>query len=188
VIRAEARLPRDLRDRWVWWRLPAPRTRNTRLKDLLESDEAVTWLGPARTRALLAQIGPAHRDRLSAGRDAEGGCVAAAFRRIRIERGVKTQRVELRLDGLAGCLRTPGGGSSRQWLIVAEGEHIRSRLITAREGARLMGLFDDYRLPRTATGAFKVIGDGVAVPVVRYLAHTLLEPLCAMRATMAAAE
>jgi DNA (cytosine-5)-methyltransferase 1 len=32
-------------------------------------------------------------------------------------------------------------------------------------------------LPRGATAAFHVIGDGVAAPVVRWLASQLLEPL-----------
>ena len=46
---------------------------------------------------------------------------------------------------------------------------------------RLMGLAEDYRLPARATAAFKVIGDGVAVPVVRFLARELLEPLLEAR-------
>ncbi|MEI9891902.1 MAG: DNA cytosine methyltransferase [Caulobacteraceae bacterium] len=62
-------------------------------------------------------------------------------------------------------------------LVVTQGGEVRSRLVSAREGARLMGLAEDYALPAKATGALQVIGDGVAVPVVRYLAERLLEPL-----------
>ena len=40
-----------------------------------------------------------------------------------------------------------------------------------------MGLGDDYRLPKAATGALHVVGDGVAAPVVRFLAERLIEPL-----------
>jgi DNA (cytosine-5)-methyltransferase 1 len=87
------------------------------------------------------------------------------------------QRAELRLDGLAGCLRTPGGGSSRQLLVIVEGGEARSRWMTAREGARLMGLPESYQLPAGHTAAWRVIGDGVAAPVVRHLAAHLLEPL-----------
>ena len=57
-------------------------------------------------------------------------------------------QAEARFDGFAGCLRTPGGGSSRQFLIEVEGRSIRTRLMTPREAARLMGLPDRYRLPR----------------------------------------
>ena len=188
MVRAQARLPQALRGCWIWWRLSPPPKRNTQLADLLEADEAVSWRNQAQTAALLSQISPAHRERLRAGRSAEAVLVAAAFRRIRMEAGRKVQRAELRLDGLAGCLRTPGGGSSRQLLIVAQGPHVRTRLISPREGARLMGLAEDYHLPPTATAAFKVIGDGVAVPVVRFLARQVLEPLCATAPAVAAAE
>ena len=41
----------------------------------------------------------------------------------------------LRLDGLAGCLRTPAGGSSRQMILVGDEGGLRSRLLTPREGA-----------------------------------------------------
>jgi len=40
-----------------------------------------------------------------------------------------------------------------------------------------MGLADDYRLPKSATNALKVVGDGVAVPVVAHLGERLLRPL-----------
>ena len=99
------------------------------------------------------------------------------FRRTRVEDGQRRQRAEARFDGLAGCLRTPGGGSSRQILVVVDGGEVRTRLLTGREGARLMGLPDDYALPQAATGALQVVGDGVAVPVVRFLAERLIEPL-----------
>jgi DNA (cytosine-5)-methyltransferase 1 len=91
------------------------------------------------------------------------------------------QRAELRLDGLAGCLRTPGGGSSRQLLVIVEGGVTRSRWMSPREGARLMGLPESYRLPAGHTAAWRVIGDGVAAPVVRHLAAHLLEPLIGQR-------
>jgi DNA (cytosine-5)-methyltransferase 1 len=108
-----------------------------------------------------------------AARAVGGRQVAALYRRTRA--GV--QRAELRFDGLAGCLRTPGGGSSRQFLVIVEAGTVRTRVISPREGARLMGLPDDYRLPRRAGAALHLVGDGVAAPVVRRLAEGLLQPL-----------
>ena len=96
------------------------------------------------------------------------------------------QRAELRFDGMAGCLRTPGGGSSRQLLLIVEGAQVRTRVLSPREGARLMGLPDTYRLPARATAALHLVGDGVAVPVVRHLAERLLEPLLAPGPALAA--
>ena len=113
--------------------------------------------------------------------------VGAVFRRMRVEHGRRVQRAEVRFDGLAGCLRTPRGGSSRQVLVVVDGAQVRSRLLGAREAARLMGLPEDYVLPRSATAALEVVGDGVAVPVVRLLAQGLLEPLLSARPEIVAA-
>ena len=116
-------------------------------------------------------------DALAARRDRGERIVGALYRRMRLEDGRKVQRAEVRFDGLAGCLRTPRGGSSRQVLVVVEEGEVRTRLLTQREAARLMGLPDSYELPKAATSALHVAGDGVAVPVVRWLAQELLEPL-----------
>ncbi len=188
VRQAHARLPDALKDAWLWWRLATPGVRNTRLADLLEPDEAVAWRSAVQTEALVAQMAPAHRARLDLARVSGARVVAAVYRRIRREDGQRVQRAELRLDGLAGCLRTPGGGSSRQFLVVAEGGRLRSRLLTAREGARLMGLPDSYRLPASQSAGLKVVGDGVAAPVVRLLAEQLLEPLLGAPGAIVAAE
>jgi DNA (cytosine-5)-methyltransferase 1 len=146
----------------------------------------VRWRTPAQTRALLDQMSPAHRAQVQAALDSGQRRVGAVFRRIRMQDGQKVQRAEARFDGLAGCLRTPRGGSSRQMLVVADKGEVRSRLLTGREGARLMGLPDDYVLPAAATGALHVVGDGVAAPVVGFLAERLLEPLLRSEAVLAA--
>jgi DNA (cytosine-5)-methyltransferase 1 len=96
------------------------------------------------------------------------------------------QRAEVRLDGLAGCLRTPRGGSSRQVVLVVDEGQVRTRLLSPREAARLMGLPEGYRLPTSHTAALHVAGDGVAAPVVRWLAAELLEPLLKARQVLAA--
>src|ERR1035438_5825422 len=102
----------------------------------------------------------------------------AIYKRTRRdESGKSVQRAEIRFDGVSGCLRTPVGGSSRQSILVVEGSAVRSRLLSPREAARLMGLPDSYRLPENYNEAYHLAGDGVAVPVVRFLAARLLEPL-----------
>ena len=72
---------------------------------------------------------------------------------------------------------TPAGGSSRQILLFVEGARLRSRLLTGREAARLMGAPDTYVLPRSQTQALHLAGDAVAVPVVAWLSRHLLVPL-----------
>ena len=172
ILKAHARLPAALRRSWRDWRLAAPPARNADLIDLLEPDDAVAWHEPEAAQRWLDLMSTAHRAQVEARRDGERQ-VGAMFRRMR----EAEQRVEVRFDGLAGCLRTPGGGSSRQAVIVVGGGRARTRLLNAREGARLMGLGDDYRLPPSQVAALKVIGDGVAAPVAGWLARGLIEPL-----------
>jgi DNA (cytosine-5)-methyltransferase 1 len=186
VKAAVARLPDELKARWIWWSLPVPAARNNDLSALMEPDDPVQWRSEAQTRALLAQMSVTHRARVKDVQTMGERRVGAVFRRMRTESGRRVQRAEVRFDGLAGCLRTPRGGSSRQLLLVVEKGRVRSRLLTGREGARLMGLPDDYILPRAATSALHVVGDGVAVPVVRFLAESLIEPLLRPRARLAA--
>lgn len=173
VRAAYERLPEDLRQAWVWWRLAAPPRPNLDLAAMLEPDAAAAWKTPAEAQRLVALMDERHLAKLAEAKAAGERRVGAVFRRVR--QGV--QRAEIRFDGLAGCLRTARGGSSRQLLAIVEGETVRVRHLSPREGARLMGLPEPYRLPMRATAAFHVIGDGVAVPVVRLLAEGLLEPL-----------
>jgi DNA (cytosine-5)-methyltransferase 1 len=173
---AVARLPDGLRKRFVWWRLDAPPKRNTRLIDLLD-ESCENWNTPEQTEKLVLQMSPLQRARLEAMQESGRREVGAVFRRIRIEHGVRVQRAEARFDGLAGCLRTPAGGSSRQLLLFVEGKTLRSRLLSPREAARLMGVPDHYPLPPRQTAALHLVGDGVCVPVVRWLSQHLLAPL-----------
>lgn len=173
---AVARLPDALRKRFVWWRLNTPPKRNTRLADLLDEDSDA-WHGDAQTAKLVAQMSPLQRSRLEALQDTGRREVGAVFRRIRVEHGQRVQRAEARFDGVAGCLRTPAGGSSRQLLLFVEGDKLRSRLLSPREAARLMGVPEHYPLPAGQTAALHLFGDAVCVPVVRWLSQHLLAPL-----------
>jgi DNA (cytosine-5)-methyltransferase 1 len=179
VRAAAAALPPRLAERWVWWRAAPPPRRNTDLAAMLEPDDAVAWHDAAQTQRWLDLMAPLHRARIEALRAGGGRAVGAIFRRMRVEDGGRVQRAEARFDGLAGCLRTPRGGSSRQVIVAVEDGEVRTRLLSPREAARLMGLPDSYRLPSAATSALHVAGDGIAVPVVRWLAGEILEPLLA---------
>lgn len=176
VRAAWQRLDGAARQAWAWWSVPVPPRRNMSLADLLLPDADMDWFGEEQTRDLLALASPLHRRRLDAAAASCERRVAAAYRRVRVENGRKVQRLELRLDGLAGCLRTPAGGSSRQYIIVADEGRVRVRRLVAREAARLMGLADDYRLPASESAGLKLMGDAVAVPVVRALSESLLLP------------
>ena len=176
---AFGRLSEIARRAWVWWRLASPHTRNLSLAELVEArPNGVAWRSEEETRALVSLMNETHRKRLEAARAAGRPAVGAVYRRTRYSAaGEKSQRAEARFDGVSGCLRTPAGGSSRQFLLFVDGGRLRSRLISARETARLMGLPDDYLLPPSYNDAYHLTGDGVVAPAVRHLSHHLLEPL-----------
>lgn len=178
VVEARRRLPPETARDWLWWSLPAPPPRSLALEDAVEAEpRGVRWHTAAETRALLAMMSEANRAKVEEARRAGAPRVGAVYKRIRREAGAKVQRAEARFDGLAGCLRTPAGGSSRQTLLFVEGERTRSRLLSPREAARLMGLPEGYALPANYNDAYRLAGDGVVVPAVRWLAAHLLEPL-----------
>ena len=175
---AVARMPDALRKRFVWWRLDAPAKRNTRLVDLLDDPPiGVEWQSHEQTQKLIGQMSELQRARVDALRESGRREVGAVFRRIRVEHGERVQRAEARFDGVAGCLRTPAGGSSKQILLFIEGDSLRSRLLSPREAARLMGAPDDYPMPDGQTAALHLFGDAVCAPVVRWLSQQLLAPL-----------
>lgn len=180
--RAVERLPDGLRDAMVWWRLPEPDAPTAGLASVIEAQPSgVGWHSAAETRRLLALMSPRNLAKVEVARGTGERCVGGLYRRTRRDAaGQKIQRAEVRFD-IAGCLRTPAGGSSRQTVLIVEGGRVRSRLMSARETARLMGLPDSYRLPASFSAACHLTGDGVAVPVVRHLARWLIEPLLAAR-------
>lgn len=179
VIRAAEALPRALRKSWLWWAPPPPSGPVARLVDLIDVDldRPDLAVDPGRLMALMSEL---NRTKVAHAQSAGGVQIGTVYKRGRPDAGGKVrQRAEARFDGLAGCLRTPAGGSSRQTLMIIRDGQISARLMTPREAARLMGLTDSYILPEAYNEAYKLSGDGVAVPVVSYLNDTIFSPLMA---------
>jgi DNA (cytosine-5)-methyltransferase 1 len=181
---AHAALPLALQRAWLWWNLPTPRPRKKNFVDLIEDEPTgVAWHTPGETDRLLSMMTARNFDKVREAQTAKVRCVGGVYKRTRPgPNGERIQRAEVRFDDIAGCLRTPAGGSSRQTILIIEGRSIRSRLLSPREAARLMGLPDTYKLPPRYNDAYHVAGDGVVVPVVRHIAATILEPVLACNA------
>jgi len=172
--KAVAAFPAALRASWRWWRLPEPPTRNVALVDVLDFDARCD--GDTATRRIIELMDPLHIDKVKNARAT--GVRAAGAVCFRMRQG--QQRAEIRFDGLAQALRTPGGGSSIQrFLLIDEKGTMRSRKPTARECGKLMGLPDSFVLPYSTTDAYQLTGDGVVVNVVAWLERNLLTPLVA---------
>lgn len=165
--------------RWQWWDLPMPPARITNLASLIQDKPTgVRWHTKEETKYLLDMMTDHNRKKVEAAMQSDERVVGTIYRRTRADsNGVKRQRAEVRFDQIAGCLRTPAGGSGRQTVMLVHGNKVRSRLLSAREAAALMGLPDSYVLPTRYNDAYKLAGEGVAVPVVRHLANTIFEPV-----------
>lgn len=163
---------------WSLRPLPTPAKRSLRLKDVLEEiplDDPRWWTGE-RTLRLYQQMSDKHRSIVREMMKSKRPQYGTVFRRMRYGESM----AELRTDGLAGCLRTPKGGSARQILLRASNGKYHARLLTPRECARLMGA-DDIRIPESSSvnTALFAFGDGVCVPVVKWIADNYLTPLAA---------
>ncbi|MCP4747917.1 MAG: DNA cytosine methyltransferase [Desulfobacteraceae bacterium] len=162
IIRAAEKLKN-----WVWWNIPRPNNRVAKLDDLI--DFTAPCYDPAKQTRLISLIPDNHRKKLANG---NGYKVFPGYKRIRYGKQV----LELRFDGVAGCLRTPQGGSSRQFLVIKD-RSLKTRLLTIKETAALMGVRSNYKIPGTYNDGYKAMGDAVAVPVSKYLAKKLLYPI-----------
>ena len=159
---------------WNLRSLPSLPRHETRLADIIEdlSPNSAAWWSRERCDYLLNQMSPKHRGQADAMIRASQRSYATVFRRVRATGSM----AELRTDGIAGCLRTPRGGSGRQILFVAGMRRFAVRLLTARECARLMGA-DDFLLNVPLNQALFGFGDAVCVPVIRWIAENYLTPL-----------
>jgi DNA (cytosine-5)-methyltransferase 1 len=157
--------------RWRIRKLPNPPSSRRKLTSILEKlpDDSDCWWPKDRAEYLLGQMSPRHRemaDKMIAARNYSYGTV---FRRVRNG----TSMAELRTDGIAGCLRTPRGGSGRQILFKAGHGKYFVRLLTPRECARLMGA-DDFIIDVPLNQALFGFGDAVCVPAIRWIAKHYL--------------
>ena len=155
---------------WIWWRMPEPPKRKVALSDVIEFDAACEE--GTRDDRNIDLISPKHASILNA-LPKKSIFVAPGYKRTR----GGNQVLELRFDNVAGCLRTPSGGSSRQYLVIRENGALRTRLLTVRETARLMGAPDSYKIPGSYNDGYKAMGDAVAAPVAKWLGKKLLVPL-----------
>jgi len=159
---------------WNLHKLPPLPKRRTTLDDIVEelSPNSMAWWSRERCLYLLNQMSPKHRATADAMIAGPENSYSTVFRRVRATGSM----AELRTDGIAGCLRTPRGGSGRQILFVAGGGKFSVRLLTARECARLMGA-DDFALKVPLNQALFGFGDAVCVPVIKWIADHYLTPL-----------
>lgn len=161
---------------WYHRKLPPHPISRRKLKSVIQDPPASSseWWSTDRANYLLSQMSPKHllvAKQMIAGENWSYGTV---FRRVRNGKSM----AELRTDGIAGCLRTPRGGSGRQILFKAGFGKFFVRLLSPRECARLMGA-DSYRIGEAISlnQALFGFGDAVCVPAISWIARYYLNPV-----------
>ncbi|MCL5670108.1 MAG: DNA mismatch endonuclease Vsr [Acidobacteria bacterium] len=162
--------------RWNLRPLPPPPRKYRTIESIIEElpEDSSMWWSRERTEYFINQLSPKHlaiaKKMISQGYYSYG----TAFRRIRKGKSM----AELRVDGIAGCLRTPRGGSGRQILFKAGRGNYWVRLLSPRECARLQGVPDEsYGINAPLNDALFGFGDAVCVPVIEWIAEKYLTPL-----------
>ena len=163
---------------WVSLQIPPPPPRLVSgLKHIVERVplRSKLWWPNSQVERHLSMMSPAHRQRINALAERNVYSFRTFFRRRRSGE----QRVEVRNDDIAGCLRTAVGGSSRQFIIQTGHGRILMRPMTPREYARLQGLPDHYPLPIDERRALTGLGDAVCVPAISWIAKNVLHSVLA---------
>lgn len=168
---------------WFFFDFPPLPTRQLSLRDVLEHvpEESSLWWDKKQEDYFWSLVEHDHKIRLESLLKSGKKQVFTAVRRLR-RRRKREQIFNIRFDGLASCLRTPGGGSSTQYVVVLNGGKLRGRRLTALESARLQGvclpgLAPDFQLVGTDTDVRYAFGDAVCVPVVRWVIEHSIEQL-----------
>lgn len=162
--------------RWALRNIPMLPQHDSKLDDIV--DHSAIWWPYKRTEYLLNQMFHRHREIINRMMQNNYWSYGTVFRRMRVRDGIKQSTAELRIDGIAGCLRTPKGGSARQILVRAGKGQFDARLVNEIESARLMGA-EDYALP-TNISLNEVLfgfGDAVCVPVISWITKYYLNPM-----------
>lgn len=168
----------DLKTDFKWWAHNPPAQSTLSMLDIVDRKPDTAWHSDAQVDALLGMMSEPSAARIAQARRSGRREIGLLYKRGRPdENGKVRQRAEVRFDGIAGCLRTPAGGSSRQTIMFVKGNSVKSRLLSSKEASRLMGLPESYKMPKHYNSAYKVAGDGVVVPIVRYLDQQLFQPM-----------
>lgn len=155
-----------------------PKESGQLLWDILDDlpNTAKEWWSKDRVDYLHDQMSDRHRAQVDSLISKRRFSYGTVFRRVRKQSdGRKRSMAEVRFDGIAGCLRTPKGGSGRQIVIKAGYGKLRARLLTARECARLMGA-EDFTISGSLNDSLFGFGDAVCASAVEWIARNYLTP------------
>lgn len=162
----------ELATGWMALEIPYPPELNQKLADVIDVDDSQQWWNERETKHHYEMMSHAHKKQVDMIIASGERWVGTIFRRVR----QKTMRAEVRFDGLAGCLRTPKGGSAKQIVIAIDRGELRMRWMSPREYARLQGA-PEFPLVGTTSQQLWGFADAVCVPAIKWIDSHVLTPL-----------
>lgn len=157
---------------WATLELKPPSQAQYALSSVIDTGDDQEWWDKGANDKHYKMLSPLHLRDVERRRKNGGIHIGTVYRRCRNEQ----MRAEVRFDNVAGCLRTPRGGSARQIVMVIEDGNVRFRWMSPREYARLQGAPEFTLAPNTIQSLFG-FGDGVCVPVVQWVDDNILSPV-----------
>ncbi|WP_397571586.1 DNA cytosine methyltransferase [Schlesneria sp. T3-172] len=157
---------------WAAFDLREPKAERVDIADIIDLDDNQEWWDATSVSKHHDMMSDRHRKIVDEMLESGGKFTGTIYRR---KRNGKT-RAEIRFDGLAGCLRTPKGGSARQIIIAVDRGQLRIRWMSPREYARLQGA-GDFPLVKNTIQNLYGLGDAVCVPVIQWIDKNVLTPV-----------
>ncbi len=166
--------------KWYFHSLPNLPQREISLEEIV--DPEAEWWESERTEYLYNQMHDRHKLILDTKKNESRYSYFTVFRRMRTRNGKSLSTAELRTDGIAGCLRTPKGGSARQIIVRAGRGRVDARLINGKEAARLMGA-DEFKInpELSLNDVLFGFGDAVCVPVLEWIGKNYLNTISSLK-------
>jgi len=157
---------------WAVTPIRPPKQRSYRLSMYLDADDGQAWWSREDTEKHFSMLSDLHRLIVERHMNSGNELIGTGYRRKRNG----STKLEVRFDGVAGCLRTPRGGSARQIVVHIKDGKFRLRWMSAREYARLQGA-DEFTLVENERQMLFGFGDAVCVPVIAWVDECVLSPI-----------
>ena len=162
----------DLPTGWMATPIKPPPMKPRLLSEVIDVGDGEEWWDKEHVDKHYTMMSGLHKDMVDTRLKMRGVHIGTIYRRKRHDKTM----AEVRFDGIAGCLRTPRGGSGRQIVIVIDHGRMRIRWMSPREYARLQGA-DDYPLVGKKNQQLFGFGDAVCVPVISWIDTHVLTPI-----------
>ena len=162
----------DLKTGWIATPIRVPAQGKHDVRSVIDLGEDEQWWDEEQLSKHYAMMNDRHRAIIDRYVEVGESFVGTGYRRKRQGQ----MKFEVRFDGMAGCLRTPRGGSARQIVVVVDSGRLKLRWMSPREYGKLQGA-GRFKLLENERQMLFGFGDAVCVPVIKWIDTCVLTPI-----------